>query len=158
MRHSQNLPLPLRIYPSFQQLYATLPESTPASQNIPAFSTTICDPLRIYPFLQEYTPFSTTIILCDLPRIYLHKGYTFLKKENIPPFSTTILIMRPSQNLPAHRLCIFLKRGIFWGGEILGGSHTVVEKGGIFWKGGVDYGRVAHINWLKRGIDSGREG
>ena len=107
MRHSQNLPLPLRIYPVFQQLYATLPESTPASQNIPAFSTTICDLLRIYPFLQEYTPFSTTIILCDLPRIYLHKGYTFKKKENIPPFSTAILIMRPSQNLPAHRLYIF---------------------------------------------------
>ena len=35
MRPSQNLPLPPRIYPPFQQLYATLPESTPPSQNIP---------------------------------------------------------------------------------------------------------------------------
>ena len=54
MRPSQNLPLPPRIYPPpFQQLYAILPESTPLSQNIPPFSTTIifCDPPRIYPFL-----------------------------------------------------------------------------------------------------------
>ena len=38
-------------------------------------------------------------------------------------------------------------------GYILGGSHniTVVEKGGIFWEGGVDSGKVAHINLLKRG-------
>ena len=35
MRPSQNLPLLPRIYPTFQQLYATLPESTPSSQNIP---------------------------------------------------------------------------------------------------------------------------
>ena len=56
MRPSQNLPLPLRIYPSFQQQRATLSESTPPSQNIPLFSTTTCDPLRIYPSLSEYTP------------------------------------------------------------------------------------------------------
>ena len=43
--------VPPRIYPPFQQLYATLPESTPSSQNIPPFSTTICDPPRIYPAL-----------------------------------------------------------------------------------------------------------
>ena len=34
MRPSQNIPLPPRIYPPFQQLYATLPESAPPSQNI----------------------------------------------------------------------------------------------------------------------------
>ena len=49
---------PPRIYPflrehaPFQQLCATLPESTHPSQNIP--------------------PFLTTIILCDPPRIHLH--------------------------------------------------------------------------------------
>ena len=32
----------------------------------------------------------------------------------------------------------------------------MVEKGSIFWEGGVDSGRVAHINWLKRGVCSGR--
>ena len=37
MRPSQNLPLPPRISPSFQQLYATFPESTPPSQNKPPF-------------------------------------------------------------------------------------------------------------------------
>ena len=47
-----------------------LPEYTPPSQNIPLFSTTICDPPRIYPPPPEYIPFSTTIILCDPPRIY----------------------------------------------------------------------------------------
>ena len=38
VRSSQNLPLPPRIYPSFEHLYATLPESTPHSQNLPPFS------------------------------------------------------------------------------------------------------------------------
>ena len=57
-RPSQNLPIPSRIYPTFQQLYATHPESTPPSQNIPppSFSTTLrlCDPPRICPTLPEY--------------------------------------------------------------------------------------------------------
>ena len=35
MRRSQNLPLSSRIYLPFQQLYVTLPESTPPSRNIP---------------------------------------------------------------------------------------------------------------------------
>ena len=37
MRPSQHLPLSLRIYHPFQQLYATLPESTPPIKNIPLF-------------------------------------------------------------------------------------------------------------------------
>ena len=59
MRPSQNLPVPPRIYPPppFQQLYATLPEFTPPSQTIPSFSTTICDPLRIYLTYPESTLF-----------------------------------------------------------------------------------------------------
>ena len=61
MRPSKNLPLPPKIYPPYQQLlyFATLPESTPPSQNLPPFSTTIilCDPPIIYPgSLPEYTP------------------------------------------------------------------------------------------------------
>ena len=52
----KNLPLPLRIYPPFQHLCATLPGSTRPSQNIPPFLTTICDPPRIYPSLPEYNP------------------------------------------------------------------------------------------------------
>ena len=40
----------------------------------------------------------------------------------------------------------------------MGVSHIVVEKGGIFWEGGVDSGRVAYINLLRRGVYSGREG
>ena len=43
MRPSQDLPLPPRIYPHFQQLfyYSTLPESIPPSQNIPPFNNCI---------------------------------------------------------------------------------------------------------------------
>ena len=42
----------------------------------------------------------------------------------------------------------------------MGGSHNiiVVEKGGIFWEGRVDSGRVAHINLLKKWVYSGWEG
>ena len=69
---SQNLPLPPKIYAPFRDLlkclripestpspkiyplfnkciFATFPKSTPPSQNIPPFSTTIWNPLRIYP-------------------------------------------------------------------------------------------------------------
>ena len=79
MRPSQNLPLPPRLYPPFQQLYVTLPESTSHSQNIPSVSTTICDPPRIHPSQNIPPPFSTTIILCDPPRIYPSPP------QNIPP-------------------------------------------------------------------------
>ena len=86
-----NPPLPPRIYPPFKQLYATQPESTPPSQNIPPFSTNLYVrpshnlslPPRIYsPFQQVYatlpesTPPSQNIppfqqmYMCDPPRIY----------------------------------------------------------------------------------------
>ena len=95
MRPSQNLPLPPRLYPLFKQLYSTLPESTPPSQNILPFSTTIilCDRPRIYPSLPENTPrFNNYNIMRPFrnlplpPRIYL-----LFNKYNI---------MRPSQNVP----------------------------------------------------------
>ena len=76
---SQNLSLSPRIYPPFPQLCATLPESTPPSQRIPLFrhlygtrpestsppplSTTICDALRIYPSLLEYTTLFNNYVL-----------------------------------------------------------------------------------------------
>ena len=106
MRPSQNILLPPRIYPPFQQLYATLPKSTPTSQNIgptllfnssmrpsknipPPFSTTICDPPRFYPSLPECTPFSMSTI-CDPPTIY----------PSLPEYTTLFNnYMRPSQNL-----------------------------------------------------------
>ena len=94
MRPSQNPPLPPRIYPHFQQIYATLPESTPPSQNIPPpFLVTIFDYHRIYPSLPEYTPLFYTYVrpsqnLPLPPRIYPL------------PFYFLATIMRPSQNLP----------------------------------------------------------
>ena len=55
MRPSQNLPLPPKICPLFNQfICATIPESTPPSQNIPPFQQMyMCDPPRIYPSLPE---------------------------------------------------------------------------------------------------------
>ena len=49
---SLNLPVPPRLYPPFQQLYATLPKSTPPSPNIRIYhlyqSIYMCDPHRIF--------------------------------------------------------------------------------------------------------------
>ena len=128
LQPSQNLPPPLpeytppfstticdpsRIYPSlpeyispFQQLYATLLESTSPSQNIPPFQIIIilCDPLRIYPSLTKYIPLSTTI--CDPPRIppppLFNKCIFATLPEYTPPriYSPFNNYMRPSQNLP----------------------------------------------------------
>ena len=94
-----------------------LPESTPPSQDLPPFiviiwsvfgsqnlppslseytpfSTTICDPPRIYPSLPEYTPFSTNVCAT-------------LPSQNHPPppeyipFSTTIILCGPSRIYPS---------------------------------------------------------
>ena len=62
---SQNLPVNPRIYHPFQQLYVSLPASTPPriythflSEYIsPPVSTTICEFPRIYPSVTEYAPF-----------------------------------------------------------------------------------------------------
>ena len=90
----------------------------------------MCDPPRIYPSLPESTPLFNKFICATLP-------------ESTPP----------SQNIPP------FQPGIVWeGGWILGASHKVVEKEGIFWEGGVDAERVTHINLLKRGVYSEREG
>ena len=82
-------PLPPRIYPPFQQLYATFPESSPPSQNIPPFQ-------QLYVTLPESTPHSQNIpsvstTICDPPRIY----------PSLPEYTLRFInYMRPSQNLP----------------------------------------------------------
>ena len=87
MRPSQNLPLPSRIYPPFQQI-------------------AMCDPPRIYPTLPEYTPpplfneliFATLPESTHPPRIYplfnkcicaTHPAST-PPFQNLPHFSTTM--------------------------------------------------------------------
>ena len=72
-----------------------LPESTPPSQNIPPFSTTICEPPRIYPSLPEYTPFSTNVC-ATLPS----QNHPPPPPEYIP-FSTTIILCGPSRIYPS---------------------------------------------------------
>ena len=118
VRPSQNLPLPPRIYPPFQQIYmcdppriypslpeytplftkyicATLPESTPPAQNIPLFSTTmlLCGAPGIYPSLSEYTPFQ---------QLYGTLSETTPPSENAPPFFDNYMTPPPpsSQNIP----------------------------------------------------------
>ena len=112
---SQNQPSLPEYTPLFNQfICATLPESTPPSQNILPFSTNLYVrpsqnlplPPRIYPLFnkcrpiyvtlpestspsQNIPPFSPTI--CDPLRIY--------PSQNIPPFSTNVYV-RPSQNIP----------------------------------------------------------
>ena len=153
IRPSQNLPLPPRkcstiilcdapnIYPSlskytpFQQLYATLTESTHPSRNIPLpFFTTRCDIPRIYFSVTEYAPFSRNTCTFICGTIY-----------------HSLLILKN----------ILGGRGRFWDGRIevlkrgwyiLGGkgrfwedhSCKFVKKGGIFWEGGVDSGSITY--------------
>ena len=140
---------PSQFRPTFFDKFirATLSESTLPSQNIPPFLTTVCDPSRIYPSLPEHTPiFNNYIIMrcsqnISLPpsqniaifqQLYATLPDTTLPSENRPLFLTTIY-PPPSQNIS---LVPFLQ--LYVGG------------GGIFWEAGVDSGRVAHINWLKR--------
>ena len=83
MRCSQNLPLPPRIYPPpYQQLYMTLPESTPPSQNIPTFQQ-----LYYYTTLPESIPPSIS------PRIYPPPPFEQL-------YATLTEITPPSENTP----------------------------------------------------------
>ena len=91
LRPSQNLPLPPKIYPHFQQLYANLPESTPPSQNIPPLSTTICDPPRIYPSIPKYTLLFNN---------YMRPSKNLPVPLGIYPLSHNYNIMRLSQILP----------------------------------------------------------
>ena len=119
VRPSQNLPFPPGKYPHFQQLfyYATLSESTrppPLPVSTP-FSTTVCDPYRIYPSAPpppEYTPIFNKFICVTLSesttpsKIYPHFQQLFCHAtlpesippfQNIPPFNNC---MRHSQKLP----------------------------------------------------------
>ena len=84
---------PIRLFKKF--ICATPPpppESTPPSQNIPPFSTTM-RPSRNLPLppSQNTSPF-LQIHMCDPPRIYPSLSYN-------TPFSTNSYV-RPSQNLP----------------------------------------------------------
>ena len=93
---SQNLPLPPRIYPYFQQLYMRPSQNLPLPPRIypPPFNNYMrsCQnlplPSWIYP-----PPFSTTIILSEPRRIYPSlPEYT--------PLFNNYNIMRPSQHIP----------------------------------------------------------
>ena len=110
MQHSQNLPFISRINPTFPHIFVTFPESTPPSQNIPTYSTTIyaCDTLIIYSSLPEYIHLLYNTTLSEyIPPSYkippLKHVYATLQEfippsQNIPCFLQQY--MRPSQNLP----------------------------------------------------------
>ena len=106
MRPSQNILLPPRIYTPFQQLYATLPESTPPSQNIGPthlFNNSTRPSQNLPPPLQEYPPpfqqlYATlpdsTPPSQNLPhfqcQLYATLPQSTPPSQNIPPFSITI--------------------------------------------------------------------
>ena len=89
MQRSLNLPLCPRIYPPFAQLYATPPEFTPPSQNLPPFKLQ-----NVYLTFPEYT-FSPRIY----PLLYL---CTTLPESSTPPKIDPLFYncMRRSHNLP----------------------------------------------------------
>ena len=99
MRHFHNPPLPSKIYPLLYQV--RLPESTPSFQNIPPFSTTICNALSMYPALPEYTPLrNATLPESTHPsRIYplLHHYMRHSHNRPLPPLN---ILMRHSRNPP----------------------------------------------------------
>ena len=79
MRPSQNLPLSPRLYLPFQQLYATLPESTSPSQNLlPPFQ-------QLYATLPESTHPSLNIP--PFQQLYATLPESTPPSQNIPPFS-----------------------------------------------------------------------
>ena len=80
MRPSRNLSLPPRIYPSFQKLYATLPESTPPPRIYPSFQ-------QLYATLPESTP-----PLQNIPVTGLFNKHSTLSlcRVNADPASTTL--------------------------------------------------------------------
>ena len=90
MRPSQNLLLPPRIYPPFQQIY-------------------MCDPSRIYSSLPEYTPLfnkciHVTLTLStpssqNIPSFFLRRSHEYIppSQEIYPRFSNYV---RHSQKLP----------------------------------------------------------
>ena len=97
MQPFQNIPPPSHNTPLFNN-YIRSSQNLPLPPTIYPVSTTIilCDAPRIYPSLPEYTPFQQ-MYMCDPPRIYLSPPeYTpFFKNYN----------MRRSQNLPfLHRI------------------------------------------------------
>ena len=146
MRHLHYLPPPPhlpRIYPCFQQLYyyATLPESIPPSRNIPPFQ-------QLYETLPENTPPSE-----DTPSFFdnymQHPPPPSLSEYIIPHLSTTICDIPRITDAPG----LFLEttcncERIY---------HSLPELKNILGER-CRSGRVAHINWLKRGVYSGREG
>ena len=138
----------------------------PPPQNIPPLvnNYNIMRPPRIYPSSQNIPPFSTTIILCDRPRIYpslperppFQQLYATIPKST-PPSESTPLFLYNYMPLPLP-LRIYPSAPFYNIPRIYpsesGQNLIVLEKGGRFWEAGVDSGRVAHINGLKRGVYS----
>ena len=67
-------------------------ETTPSYQNIPPYSTTICDAPRIYPSFPEYTPLFSKCICATLPEYTpLFNNYTIMRSHNIFQFCERVV-------------------------------------------------------------------
>ena len=85
MRPSQNLPLPPRIHPLFNKcICATLPESTPHSQNIPPFQ-------QMYNYVRRSQNLPLSPKYNPLQQLYAVLPESTPSSQNIPPFQTTML-------------------------------------------------------------------
>ena len=108
MRYSQNLPLHLRIYPHFQQLYATLPEFTLPSKNISPFFDNYMRPSEnqplppiLYNFKINRRP-QNIFLSQNMPPPSDFSNYVLYTQNPPPPRIYPVFnnYMIPSQNLP----------------------------------------------------------
>ena len=97
MRPSQNLSLPPREYTPFQQLYATLPESTPPSQNAPDANQCRCNKF-ICATLPEFTTPSQNIPPSQQIHYYATLPESTPSSQKPPPHLNNYV--RHSHNLP----------------------------------------------------------
>ena len=81
--------LPPRIYPPFQQLNATFPESTPLSTTI-----ILCNAPGIHPFLPEYTPPPT------FQQLYMTLPESTSPSQNIPTFQQLYYYKTLPESIP----------------------------------------------------------
>ena len=111
-----------RIYPPFQQLYATTPESTPPfHNNPPPFKNYhIMRPSHNLPSLREYIPFSINSYVRSSQNLPLPpRKYLLINNcihatlsgstppcQNIHPFSTTIIVCGPAPMARSYRLVL----------------------------------------------------
>ena len=130
MRRSQSLSLP----PSLPEYTSPPPCNTlrnhPSLREYPLFLDNYMPPS-----LSEYIPPHLSTTICDIPRIYP-------SVTEYAPFSRHFCNCERIYHLLPELKKILGGWGRFWEGRII--LELLKRRGGIFWEGGVDSGRVAY--------------